>query len=137
MGTPAMMKREFVERKEIELIHMNVANSNQDKLASIPTGAICLAFLCSIVWTGWTPSLTGQLASYAGLQTLSFACVVGRYRNLPPLPQSPPTAETLAGPAGAQPLLESQRSITSDQEWQEEHDREAALANSFNGAAAQ
>merc|ERR1719384_821006 len=35
---PAMMRKESADRGDIELIHVNVANGNQDRLTSLPAG---------------------------------------------------------------------------------------------------
>jgi len=81
----ALMRKESAERKEIELIHVNVTTTNQDRLVRFPSGILSIAFLYYITFTGWQPCLEAQLSCYFALQLLSFCCQLGRYNSLPPL----------------------------------------------------
>ncbi|CAE7728023.1 RUS3, partial [Symbiodinium pilosum] len=119
---PAMMRKECADRKEIELIHVNVANGNQDKLVSLPSGIISVAFLYYLVFSGWHPSLQWQLVAYCALQVLSFCSLFGCFRNLPPLP----------GEGLDQPLVDRKG---SDLAWEQQNDMDSEVLNAHSGPA--
>ncbi|CAE6952852.1 Ttn [Symbiodinium sp. KB8] len=119
---PAFMRKEKADRKEIELIHVNVANGNQDKLVSVPSGVLSISFLYYLVFSGWHPSLSWQIAVYCALQALSFCSLCGCFRNLPPLP----------GEALQEPLVGRK---VSDVVWEEQNDMDSEVLNSYSGPA--
>lgn len=119
---PALMKKESADRKQIELIHVNVANGNQDKLVSVPSGILSITFLYYLVFSGWHPSLSWQIAAYCALQALSFCSLCGCFRNLPPLP----------GKALQEPLVGRK---VSDVVWEEQNDMDSEVLNSYSGPA--
>lgn len=119
---PALMRRDAAERKEIELIHVNVTGGNQEKATSLPSGVFSVAFLYYMVFTDWQPKLSEQVMMFCLLQVLSFTSMYGCYRNLPPLPGSQPEALLKAdAPDGVY--------------WEEQNDLDSELLNAFSGPA--
>eukprot|EP00931_Biecheleriopsis_adriatica_P063274 TRINITY_DN3827_c0_g2_i1.p1 TRINITY_DN3827_c0_g2~~TRINITY_DN3827_c0_g2_i1.p1 ORF type:complete len:541 (-),score=97.37 TRINITY_DN3827_c0_g2_i1:43-1665(-) len=125
----SLMRKECVDRKEIELIHINVAGSNQDRIVSFPSGMISIAFLYYLVFTSWKPSLEAKLLCYVALQGISFLSLLGCYQNLPPLPGDQSCSAT------ASPLL-GNRANPEDAQWEEKNDLDSEMANSYSGPAA-
>lgn len=146
---PALMKKECADCGDIELIHINVASSNQDNVITFPMGLVSVALLYAVVWTGWQPSFLSQFMWYMILQGISVVCWFGRYRNLPPLPNPQDAGvglpATSAGEASSieEPLLSPSSSVacsrshSSEIAWEEENDRKAVLSNNFSGPASQ
>jgi len=100
---PAMMRRSSAERGEIELIHISVSGTNQDRLLALPMGVLSTGILFAITNAGVQPSFGSQLACYLALQVVALVSIYGRYRNLPPVPCDDDLA-TQRDPAKA-PLL--------------------------------
>ena len=110
----AMMRASSAESKEIELIHINVAAQNQRKLISVPTGVLSVAFLYSLVSSGWHPSLESQLLAFVTIQVLNLCAEFGMYQNMPALHEEQ-AQETVKNPShsfgSGDPLLDTQGTI--------------------------
>mmetsp|Transcript_21618 Transcript_21618/g.50505 ORF Transcript_21618/g.50505 Transcript_21618/m.50505 type:complete len:566 (-) Transcript_21618:142-1839(-) len=138
----AFMRKECVERKEIELIDIYVSMGNQETLAKLPSGAVAIGALYMLVWTGQQPSLSTSFGLYCLLTGLNVMFCFGQYSLLTFLPtqeqvpsQQQPLLEEGTTKKG-QPDLRRTRSNPAEMEWEERHDMAAEVDNSYTGPAA-